>query len=139
MMSTTKVIKNYKWPFHYMPHQHAKPRRRQARFQMPLPLSRWEISDTGHLFTRLSRSLFAEQRRHSLPCYEPQARGQGRKKPTAAFAWKQAASRISLTISNEIGVYRHRYQLHTRELYRLIRLLWIAWRTQMCTNPKGIG
>ena len=56
-----------------------------------------------------SPSVFAQQRRHGPSCYEPGsgARDQARTKATTFFAWKQAASQISFTISNEIGVFRH--------------------------------
>ena len=58
-----------------------------------------------------------------LLCYGPGARDQARKKTITFFAWnlKQAASQISFSISNEIGVYRH--QLHIRDTRRLIWLL----------------
>ena len=115
----------------------AKPRRPKSRFRISLSLSRWEIGVAKRLFARASRGLFAEQRKHGLSCYEPGARDQARKKTITFFAWKQAALQISFTISNEIGVYRH--QLHIRDICRLIRLLWIAWCTQMCMKPKGIG
>ena len=115
----------------------ARPWRSKSRFQISLSLSRWEIRVAKRLFARPSRGLCAEQRKHGLPCYEPGARGQACKKTITFFAWKQAASQSPFTVSNEIGVYRH--QLHIRELFRLIRLLWIAWCTQMCMKPKGTG
>ena len=111
--SARLAINFYKWPLHYMPHQHAKPRRRQARFRSLLSMSRWEIGVAERLFPR---GLFAEQRRHSRSCYEPQARDQARKKIITFIAWKQAASQIPFTISNEIGVYRHQL---THERYNV--------------------
>ena len=72
-----------------------------------------DVSVSERLFARFSRGLFAEQRCHSLSCYKPRARGHARMKTIALFAWKQlqVASQMPFTISNEIGVYRHR--LHT--------------------------
>ena len=68
---------------------------------------------SAYIFARSLRGLFAEQRKHSLSCYEPGARGHVSKTPVTFFAWKQATSLhfadfvYSFTISNEISVYRH--------------------------------
>ena len=95
-----------RWPCHYPPHRHAKPRHRQARFRISLSLSRWGISVAERPFARFSCGLFAEQRHHSLSCHEPRACGHARMKTITLFSWKQS---LMKSVSIDTGCTHESY------------------------------